>query len=132
MTFYNQAYRKLWELDPDWLDKSPTDSEVLDRLKELSRLPATVDYRSWKGQLLKVYEDTPSYEDWWQLPGGRMLHVVAEQRPEGGVTYLYEDVSERLALESRYNELIEVQRETLDSPEGRRRGVCNRWPLAAL
>lgn len=115
LTFYNDAYRKLWELDPDWLDKSPTDSEVLDRLKELSRLPATVDYRSWKTQLLAVYKTEPNYEDWWQLPGGRMLHVVAEQRPEGGVTYLYEDVSERLALESRYNALIEVQRETLDS-----------------
>ena len=115
LAFYNDAYRKLWELDPAWLDKSPTDSEVLDRLKELSRLPATVDYRNWKSQLLAVYETEPSYEDWWQLPGGGMLHVVAEQRPEGGVTYLYEDVSEQLALESRYNALIAVQRETLDS-----------------
>jgi signal transduction histidine kinase len=115
LTFYNDAYRKLWELDPVWLSKSPTDSEVLDRLKELSRLPATVDYRSWKTQLLAVYKNEPSYEDYWQLPGGRLLHVVAEQRPEGGVTYLYEDVSEQLALEERYNALIAVQRETLDS-----------------
>ncbi len=115
LAFYNDAYRRLWELDPVWLDKSPTDSEVLDRLKELSRLPATVDYRSWKAQLMAVYGEQRSYEDWWQLPGGRMLHVVSEQRPEGGVTYLYEDVSERLALESKYNALIEVQRETLDS-----------------
>ena len=115
LTFYNEAYRKLWELDPDWLDKSPTDGEVLDRLKELSRLPAMVDYRGWKSQLLACYKSQTSYEDWWQLPGGRMLHVLAEQRPDGGVTYLYEDVSERLALESRYNALIEVQRETLDS-----------------
>lgn len=115
LAFYNDAYRRLWELDPVWLDKSPTDSEVLDRLKELSRLPATVDYRSWKTQLLAVHQNEPSYEDWWQLPGGRMLHVVSEQRPEGGVTYLYEDVSEQLALEGRYNALIEVQRETLDS-----------------
>ncbi len=115
LTFYNDAYRKLWELDPNWLDKSPTDSEVLDRLKELSRLPATVDYRGWKAQLLAVYKNEPSYEDWWQLPDGRLLNVVAERRPEGGVTYLYEDVSEQLALESRYNALIEVQRETLDN-----------------
>ena len=31
------------------------------------------------------------------------------------MTYLYENVTERLALESRYNALIEVQRETLDT-----------------
>ena len=115
LSFYNEAYRKLWELDPEWLDKSPADSEVLDRLKELSRLPAMVDYRGWKAQLLACYENASGYEDWWQLPDGRMLHVLAEQRPDGGVTYLYEDVSERLALESRYNALIDVQRETLDS-----------------
>ena len=40
---------------------------------------------------------------------------MAEQRPDGGVTYLYDDATERLALESRYNALIDVQRETLDS-----------------
>ena len=31
------------------------------------------------------------------------------------MTYLYENVTERLALESRYNALIQVQRETLDT-----------------
>jgi signal transduction histidine kinase len=39
---------------------------------------------------------------------------MAEERPDGGITYLYEDETERLALESRYNALIGVQRETLD------------------
>jgi PAS domain-containing protein len=41
--------------------------------------------------------------------------VVCEQHPFGGVTYLYENVTEKLKLESRYNELIGVQRETLDN-----------------
>ena len=40
---------------------------------------------------------------------------MASQRPDGGVTYLYKDETERLALESSYNALINVQRETLDS-----------------
>jgi signal transduction histidine kinase len=40
---------------------------------------------------------------------------MAEQRPDGGVTYLFADETERIALESRYNGLIDVQRETLDS-----------------
>ena len=40
---------------------------------------------------------------------------MAEQRPDGGVTYLFADETERIALESRYNGLIDVQRETIDS-----------------
>ncbi|MGI9410893.1 MAG: ATP-binding protein [Hyphomicrobiaceae bacterium] len=115
LTFYNSAYQELWKLDPAWLGQSPNDSDVLDRLKELSLLPAIADYRSWKSKLLAVYRSNNEYEDWWQLPDGRMLHVVASQRPDGGVTYVYEDISERLALESRYNALIHVQSETLNS-----------------
>ena len=46
---------------------------------------------------------------------GRTIHVVSAQRPDGGLTYLYDDDTERFALESRYNALIDVQRETLDS-----------------
>ncbi len=115
LTFYNRAYQQLWTLDPEWLDEAPSDAEILDRLKELSLLPAIADYRAWKGKFLSVYNSVNEFEDWWQLPDGRMLHIVANQRADGGVTYVYEDISEKLALESRYNALIQVQRETLDS-----------------
>ncbi|MCL4766408.1 MAG: PAS domain-containing sensor histidine kinase [Hyphomicrobiaceae bacterium] len=113
--FFNAAYQRLWDLDPDWLATRPSDSEILDRLREGSRLPAMVDYRAWKAKLLACYRTAVEMEDRWHLPDGRMLHMVAEQRPDGGVTYLYDDVTERYALESSYNALIGVQRETLDS-----------------
>lgn len=113
--FFNTAYQRLWDLDPEWLRTNPTDSDILDRLRETSRLPAMVNYRSWKARLLTCYGSATAFEDRWDLPDGRMVHVMAEQRPDGGVTYLYDDVTERFTLESRYNALIEVQRETLDN-----------------
>lgn len=115
LTFYNNAYAKLWELDTGWLDQGPTDAQVLDRLRELSRLPFVSDYRSWKQEILSCYDKRKEREDLWHLPDGRMLGVVAEQRPDGGVTYLFEDRSEQYLLESRYKTLIQVQGETLDS-----------------
>ncbi|MGE0626563.1 MAG: ATP-binding protein [Hyphomicrobiaceae bacterium] len=115
LTFYNEAFAKTWKLDPAWLDEKPTSSEILDRLQELSRLPSMVDYRQWKTSVLDCHTSGTIYDDWWPLPDGRLLHVVGEQRHDGGVTFLYDDATERLALESRYNELIDVQRETLDS-----------------
>jgi signal transduction histidine kinase len=114
LNFFNAAYQKLWKLEADWLATRPADSEILDRLRELSRLPAVVDYRAWKAKLLSCYKSATEFEDWWHLPDGRILHVFAEQRPDGGVTYLYDDATERFALESRYNALIDVQGETLD------------------
>ncbi len=115
LRFYNAAYGALWSLDNDWLNEQPADSEILDRLRETRCLPEQADYRAWKARQLEAYTRVEPHEDWWHLPDGQTLRVVSEQHPFGGVTYLYENVTERLDLESRYNELISVQGETLDN-----------------
>ncbi len=115
LVFFNEAYARLWSLEADWLKSRPADGEVLDRLRELGRLPEVINYAEWKAKALACYGDAATQEDWWHLPDGRMLHVTGEKRGDGGVTYLYVDESDRLALESDYNALIDVQRETLDS-----------------
>jgi len=114
LSFFNEAYHKLWKLDADWLQTRPSDGEILDRLRELRRLPEVVNYRDWKSKALACYKTGAPQDSWWHLADGRTLHVMAEQRPDGGVTYLYDDRSKWLALESRFNALISVQRETLD------------------
>jgi signal transduction histidine kinase len=48
------------------------------------------------------------------MPDGRTLRVIANPNPQGGMTWVYENVTERLDLESRYNSLIHVQGETID------------------
>lgn len=115
LSFFNAAYQKLWRLDADWLAAAPSDGMVLDRLRELGRLPEVVNYREWKSKVLKCYTDESDLEDWWHLPDGRVLHVMGSQRPDGGVTYLYEDKTERLELESRFNSHINTQTETLNA-----------------
>jgi signal transduction histidine kinase len=115
LSFFNDAYVRLCKLDAAWLDAGPSNGEILDRLREQSSLPAVVDYRNWKKTLLDIYKTGVEIEDWWHLPDGRTFHIVVEQRSDGGVTYLLDDATERFALESRYNALIDVQRETLDS-----------------
>ena len=48
-------------------------------------------------------------------PDGTTLRVVAVPHPFGGLMFMHEDVTDKLALESSYNTLIAVQRETLDN-----------------
>ena len=115
LAHFNQAYIDLWQLDPALLATRPRDGDLLDRLRQSRRLPEKADYRDWKKSWLAAYGTNSQREDQWHLPDGRTLHVVADSAAEGGVTYLYENVTERLALESRYNALIHVQRETLDT-----------------
>jgi signal transduction histidine kinase len=117
LRFYNAAYVKLWHLDPAFLDTHPADGEVLDRLRAQRCIPEQANYREWKVRQLSAYTTLEMQESWWYLPDGRSIHVVCEQHPFGGVTYLYENATDEIRLESRYNEMISVQRETLDNLE---------------
>jgi len=113
--FCNLAYRTLWQLDEAFTLSKPTDSEVLDRLRDTKRLPEQIDFKSWKKSLHEAYHSLETQEGAWYLPGGRTLRVVVNPNPQGGVTYLFEDVTAQFELQSNFNALSRVQSETLDS-----------------
>jgi signal transduction histidine kinase len=115
LTFYNAAYRGLWDLDTAYLDQGPTDSAILEELRIARKLPEQQNFRQWKAQLNAAYRANEAKEHVWHLPDGRTLRVVTTPNPDGGVTYLFHDVTERLDLERRFEELIRVQGETLDN-----------------
>ena len=115
LAFYNDSYRRLWDLDRVFLDSNPDDSSVLDRLRAARKLPEQPDFRAWKAKLHDAYRAVEPEKDTWYLPDGRALSVVTTPNPEGGVTYLFDDVTESLDLARRFDGLIRVQRETLDN-----------------
>ncbi len=114
LTFCNAAYRTLWDIDTAFLDHVPSDAAVLDHLRAARKLPEQADFRQWRSQLHEAYRALEPQEHWWHLPDGRTLRVVATPNPEGGVTYVFDDVTERLNLERRHDALIRMQGETLD------------------
>src|SRR5689334_9099764 len=114
LAFYNESYRKLWDLKSSFLDGNPDDSSVLDRLRAARKLPEQADFRAWKAKLHDAYRAIETAKDTWFLPDGRALSVVTTPNPEGGVTYLFDDVTESLDLARQFDRLNRVQRETLD------------------
>ena len=116
LIFFNTAYAELWRVDGDWLSTGPTLGEVLERLRELRRLPEYADFRAFKEtQLAQFGELTEKVETLLHLPDEATLRGVVSPHPLGGLIFAYEDVSGSLALERSYNTLIAVQRETLDN-----------------
>lgn len=116
LVFHNMAYRQLWSLDQAWLDQKPTDSEILDRLRAARLLPEQASFRDWKAELLAAYQSLDAVgEQVWFLPDGRTLRVVMNPNPQGGITYLYDDVTESYRLASQFNASMRVQSETLDA-----------------
>ncbi|QGM48018.1 PAS domain-containing protein [Methylocystis heyeri] len=116
LVYRNAAYEKLWRLDPAFLDQHPTDGQILDRLRLAQRLPVEGDFRAWKSRLFEAYRSTEELPPHvWHMPDGRSICVKVTPNPKGGVTYLYDDISERYELESRFNALYRMQNETLQT-----------------
>ncbi|MFC0217636.1 signal transduction histidine kinase [Pseudochelatococcus lubricantis] len=115
LVFHNAAYRRLWALDADFLETVPGDGDILERLRGERKLPEQADFRAWKRELFAAYGASAPQDHWWYLPDGRTLRVAITPNPQGGVTYVFDDATERFTLESRYNALMRIQGETLDS-----------------
>jgi signal transduction histidine kinase len=116
LTFFNTSFASLWRLEPDWLSTEPTLDEVLERLRERRRIPEYADFRAFKRQQLGMFTSLiEPQEELLHLPDDRTLRLVVSPHPFGGLTFVYEEVTDKLALERSYNTMIEVQRETLDN-----------------
>ncbi len=115
LRFFNQAFQKLWELDLVFLESAPEHALVLDRLRSEGKLAEQPEWRKWKETLLEAYRTMDSQEHWWHLPDRRAIRVVANPQANGGVTWIFEDHTEKINLESRYNTAVRVQGETLDN-----------------
>ena len=116
LRFFNGSYAHLWGLDEDFLRTGPELGDILEALREARRLPEQSNFpefkREWLRGLKTLIDPT---EELLHLPDGSTLRSFAIPHPFGGVLLTYEDVTDRLSLESSYNTLIEVQRETLDN-----------------
>lgn len=116
LTFYNQAYARLWQLGEAFLTSKPHITEIWDRLRADRRLPEQADFAEFKSQQLRSFQRViEPVEELMHLPDGTTLRFVINPHPFGGVLLTFEDVTDTLRLERTYNTLLEVQRETLDN-----------------
>lgn len=116
LEYYNKAYLRLWGLPESLLFSHPSYSEILEALREARKLPEQANFPEWKQRQLEAYKEViDPVESMMHLPDGKTLRVVMQHHPMGGMLVFYEDVTDYFALESSYNTLIAVQRETLDN-----------------
>ncbi len=116
LTQFNSAYARLWHFDDDWLQYGVNERAIIDRLRRRDLLPSVPDYQAWRTRYFQYYLSHKSWEDCWHLPDGRAINVIAAPASnEGGMIYVFEDVSERLKLVSTNKALINVQHETLNA-----------------
>lgn len=115
LQFFNQAFVRFGQFDEAWLSSNPSYTEVLEVMREKNILPEQADFRKFRDQQLKLFEDVlKTHEEFFYLSDGRTMRVIVIPHALGGLLFAYEDVSDRLAMERSYNTLIAVQKVTID------------------
>ena len=116
LKFFNQAFVKLWGLSEEFLESYPTYENILDKLHSMRKLPEQANYSNFRKEQLKLFTDlTGTFNEFFHLPDGRSVRVIVIPYSLGNIIFSYEDMTDRLALESSYNSLLGVQRATLSN-----------------
>ncbi|EAU42655.1 putative sensor histidine kinase protein [Fulvimarina pelagi HTCC2506] len=115
LVYYNAAFKNLFELTDTFLQSDPDHVAFLDHLRHAGVLPTETAFPSQRRKEdLAAYSATDPTETMWHLSSGRTLRVVATPHPQGGATFVFEDITERLKLEMEIKTVARLQRETLD------------------
>lgn len=116
LQFFNTAYANQWGLEEQWLNSKPKLGDILEKLRESRRLPEQADFRKWKQGWLDMFTRLiEPHEDMLYLPDETAVRILVVPHTLGGLMMTFEDVTSTLQLESSYNTLIAVQKETLDN-----------------
>lgn len=117
----NAACARLWRVDAGWLETGPAFGEILEALRARRRLPEVADFRAFKAeQMALLTVVAPPSPMLMHLPDDTVLSLRvhpragADGKPAGAV-FVYDDVTDSLALKSSLKTATRVQDVTLDN-----------------
>ena len=117
LTIFNPALLDMTGLPVAFMSARPRIDQVLDRLREMRKLPEPKNYASWKDQftaLEKAAKDG-TYAERWDMPDGQTFRVTGRPHPDGALAFLFEDISAEVSLTRRFRSEIETGQAVLNA-----------------
>lgn len=115
LVFFNAAFQKFASIDEDYLKEKPNESDILETMRYKDLTPTQINFSEWKKKQLNIYKTLNNREQWWYLTDGRAIRVLSQPNPLGGVTHIFENHTDRLALENETRLLSSIQEQTIDN-----------------
>jgi len=116
VSFFNQPFAVIAQLDPEWLAEAPEFDRILERMREKNRLPEVRDFPAWKAERREWFTSPQEViEEDWILADGDHLRIVAQPLPDGGLRMFLEDRTEQVRLASARDTLLRVRAATFDN-----------------
>ena len=112
---YNHAYVKMCKGNENWFETRPPLGEILDDLRSRRMLPEMEDFKEYKNQRIEMFQTlTESLETILHQPDGKIVRMVQNPHPLGGIIMTFEDVTEYLKLESDLRLMLAVYKASVD------------------
>lgn len=119
LVLFNPALLDLTQLPADFLTGRPNLLSFFDMLRDRQVLPEPRDYRSWRDKLGEVIAAASSdhHVETWSLPSGATYRMTGRPHPDGGIAFLFEDISAEVKLTRHFRQELETSQSVLDSLE---------------
>ena len=89
---------------------------IVDHMRDTRLLPEAADFRAYRSEENALFETLDGADErTMYLPDGRTLRATVAPASGGGLSYIYEDITDRLDLQRSYKTLDLVQRHTIDN-----------------
>ena len=110
LAMFNPALLDMTGLPFAFMSARPSIDLVLDRLREMRRLPEPKNYSTWKDQFtaLEAAAKNGTYSERWDMPDGQTFRVTGRPHPDGALAFLFEDISAEVSLTRRFRAEIET------------------------
>lgn len=117
LVMFNPALLDMTGLPFDFLSAHPTIDAVLNRLRDMRRLPEPRNYASWREQFLSLEAEAKrgTYSENWTLPDGQTFSVTGRPHPDGALAFIFEDISAEVSLTRHFRAEIETSQAVLDA-----------------
>ncbi len=97
LSLYNRAYAELWQLDPDWLNRKPHITEILDASRAL--LQRGSDWAGLRTRLLAEFAERKTNQGRMERGDGRVIDHASVPLPDGAMLLTYMDVTDSIRIE---------------------------------
>ena len=116
LNFANRPFRRLFGLfSSDSLEGKLAFDRLLSDARERGQTPEVRDFPEWREEHRAWFDARETLEEYWPLPGGTHLRIVAQPLPDGGLVMIAEDRTEQLELSATRDTLLRTRTATLDS-----------------
>ncbi len=116
LVLFNPALIDLTALPADFLSVRPNLLSFFDMLRDKRMMPEPKNYQNWRDKLgdLIAAASSDLYIETWNLPSGLTYKITGRPHPDGGIAFLFEDISAEVSLTRRFRQEIETSHAVLD------------------